>query len=128
LIRYILWNKRWTGDEGWRKAILDTLVERGYVHVDNDGSVVLTGLYCKVGDNVFSSDWRGRSHRKYVDVCIPQSFNPSWEMDETYLKTKNLPLLEGEHTNTWFGDGKGCARHPKITQKDWLRLRKLVTS
>lgn len=126
LIRYILWNRRYVNDKDARRLILDTLVERGYVHIDNDGDVVITGLYCKVGDNVFSSDWRGRMHRTFIDVCIPQCFNPTWDFDTEYLKTKNLPLLNGEHTNTWFGDGKGCARHPKITQKDCLRLRKLA--
>lgn len=129
LIRYILWNRRYVGDTETRKKILDELIAKGYIFIrpagrHNDEEIVVTGIYCKVGDNVFSRDRSGREHRQYVDVCVQQCFKLTWEIDLEYVKTKDLQVLEKDLTMTWMGDGKGCARHPKITRKDSDRLRK----
>jgi len=131
LIRYILWNKRYYGDEERRKKILDRLIEKGYILTRpageyNDQEVVVTGIYCKVGDNCFTVGRNGRESRQFVNVCVPQCFELVWDMDKEYLATKDIPMLETEVTMTYMRDGKGCARHPKFTRKDASRLNTLI--
>jgi len=130
LIRYILWNKRYQGDNERRKKILDTLIEKGYILTRpageyNEQEVVITGIYCKVGDNTFSVARNGRHTRQFVNVCVPQCFQILWEIDKEYLATKDIPMLEKEVTMTYMQDGKGCARRPKFTRKDAQRLNTL---
>lgn len=130
LIRYILWNKRYYGDEERRKKILDALIEKGYIFTRpagkyNEQEVVITGIYCKVGDNCFTVGRNGRHTRQFVDVCVPQCFQILWDMDKEYLATKDIPMLEKEVTMTYMRDGKGCARRPKFNRKDAQRLNTL---
>lgn len=127
LIRYILWNKRYKGDSELRKKILDTLIEKGYIVTRpagkyNKQEVVITGIYCKVGDNTFSIARNGKSVRQFVDVCVPQCFEILLESDKEYLATKDIPMTEKEMTMTYMQDGKGCARNPKFNYKDAQRL------
>lgn len=130
LIRYILWNKRYSGDNEQRKKILDVLIEKGYIFIRpagkyNKQEVVITGIYCKVGDNCFTVGRNGRESRQFVDVCVPQCFEIVWGIDKEYLATKDIPMLEKEVEMTYMRDGKGCARHPKFTHKDAQRLNAL---
>lgn len=130
LIRYILWNKRYYGDNERRKKILDALIEKGYIFTRPAGEynaqeVVITGIYCKVGDNCFTEGRNGRHTRQFVDVCVPQCFKILWEIDEEYLATKDIPMVEKEVSMTYMRDGKGCARRPKFNRKDAQRLNTL---
>jgi len=131
LIRYILWNKRYAGDSETRKWILDQLIEKGFLGIRpagqyNTEEIVLTGIACKVGDNVFSIGRDDREYRNYCTVCLPQCFFPTWAIDTEYVKSKSLPTLDPDLSMTYMRDGKGCARHPKITSKDRRRLKEIV--
>ena len=132
MIRYLLWNKRYTDDGVMRKKFIDHLIDKGYISYspsDKYGfeGFVLTGIYCKVGDNVFTQDYHGRHHRQYVNVCAQQYFDFHWPQDLEYLKTiaESVPRLEEAQETTSLGDGKGAARHPKITRSDLNRIFKL---
>ena len=123
MIRYLLWNRRFVGDMAIRRAIVNRLIEEEYIGYvfDTDGrpKLVVHGIYCKVGDNVFN----GRN-RCYVDVCCRQAFELH-AVDEEYAKPLAKPL-SGNFSITWMGDGKGRARHPKFSYKEWQRLEKLM--
>lgn len=124
MIRYLLWNRRYAGDMAIRRAIVDRLIEEeyiGYVFDDGTPKLVVHGIYCKVGDNVFS----GRN-RCYVDVCCRQAFELH-AVDEEYAKPLAKPLSDS-FSITWMGDGKGRARHPKFSYKEWQRLEKMVAT
>lgn len=126
-IRYLLWNKRYHGDELQRKAFIDHLLAKGYVFIRPSSqyhsfAFVVRGIYCKVGDNTFSVDRNGREHRQYKDVCMTQYFSFTWDQDIAYLKTLDVPMMEKSIETTGMYDGKNCARHPKITRADSHRL------
>lgn len=130
LIRYILWSKRYLADSEGRKKILDRLVEKGYIFIRPAGEysqqeVVVTGIQCKVGDNMHTVDRNGREHRQFVNVCVPQCFELK-DIDKEYLATKDLPILDKDLSMTDFRDGKGSARYPKFTRKDSARLFNLI--
>lgn len=128
MIRYILWNKRYVGDKVIREWILQQLLDKGYVKTF-EGKTVLVGIASKVGDNVFTPDYAGRNHRNYNHVCLPQCYlvGEHWESDLEFFKDKELSEVPKiGYYLTYMRDGKGCARHPKITQKDWSRLKAIL--
>jgi hypothetical protein len=130
LIRYILWNKKYQGDTEDRKKIIDLLVEKGYIFRHSDeyhkDTIVVAGIECKVGDNTFTEDVNGRQHRQYLSVCVPQCFPLTWIQDEEYLESKRLVIKDRMFNITSMSDGKGCARYPKITKKDYRRLKQIL--
>lgn len=131
MIRYILWNKFYLDDDKLRKQILDALIDKGYIvkHQFKYGNevetkFVVTGIKCKVGDNVFTADKNGRYHRQYGNVCNLQCFELKF-LDEAYVSTKDVQENNDDMYFTSFGDGKGCARHPKFSYKEYLMLKKM---
>ena len=127
MIRYLLWNRHYAGDTEIRRAIIRHLIEEeyiGYVFDDGRPTLVVHGIYCKVGDNTFTVSGANRHHRNCVDVCCRQAFTLH-AVDEEYAKPLAKPLSDS-FSVTWMGDGKGRARHPKFSYKEWQRLEKLV--
>ncbi|MBT42577.1 MAG: hypothetical protein CMF12_08640 [Idiomarina sp.] len=100
--------------------LLSIVNERGYLlketHDNGGVSFFIRGLAAKVGDNTFSIDRRGREHRQYLTVTVPQAF-PVYTNGETYTMSshdfiKSVPELDSAYYHiTSFGDRKGCARH-----------------
>ncbi len=131
MIRYILWNKFYLDDDKLREQILDVLIDKGYIckHTftyrnEVETKFVVTGIKCKVGDNVFTVDKNGRHHRQYVNVCGFQCFELK-SLDEAYVSTKYVQENNNEMNLTDFRDGKGCARYPKFSYKEYLMLKKM---
>lgn len=124
LIRYLLWNKRYSADKKVREWIIDRLIEKeliGFIVRDNKKDIVVRGIHCKVGDNIFTGN-----ARQYVRTCGPQCFHLEWDMDVEYVKTKELPELTSTLDLIYLQDGKGSARHPKITKQDLKRLMEII--
>lgn len=125
LIRYLLWNKRYSADKKVREWIIDRLIEKkllGFIIRDDKKDAVVRGIHCKVGDNTFTGN-----SRRYVHCCEPQCFHLEWDMDVEYVKTKDLPELPSTLLNViYLQDGKGSARHPKITRQDLKRLMEII--
>jgi hypothetical protein len=119
MIRYLLWNRYYVGDTTVRQRIMDHLIAQGYI-LKKGTDYVVKGLYTKVGDNVFTVGRDGRESRQYVHVCLPQYYTLHPKNYE-YLNGKEVPEFEDSHrySHTNMQDGKGCARHPKVTYKDW---------
>ena len=100
--------------------LLSLVNDRGYLlkktHDNGAVSFFIRGLAAKVGDNTFSIDRRGREHRQYLTVTVPQAF-PVYTNGETYTMSshdfiKSVPELDSAYYHiTSFGDRKGCARH-----------------
>lgn len=124
LIRYLLWNKRYSADRKVREWIIDRLIEKnliGFIVRNNKKDIVVRGIHCKVGDNTFTGN-----ARQYVRTCGPQCFRLGWDMDVEYVQTKELIELPSTLDLIFMQDGKGCARHPKITRQDLKRLMEIV--
>lgn len=124
LIRYLLWNKRYFADKKVREWIIDRLIEKeliGFISDDDKKYIVVRGIHCKVGDNIFTGN-----ARQYVRTCGPQCFRLEWDMDVEYVKTKELPELPSTLDLIYLQDGKGSARHPKITRQDLKRLMEVI--
>lgn len=88
----------------------------------------IRGLKAKVGDNTFSIDRRGRDHRQYLNVTVPQAF-PVYPSGTTYTLDshafiKSVPDFETDkYYLTSFGDGKGLARHFPVK---WHEVQELL--
>lgn len=136
--RYLLWGRSFYADELLRHHLLDQLYEAGLLwrtdFEDGGAHALVTGLHTKLGDNVFTVGCDGKEYRQFVDCCVPQSFCLN-HRDSQYVLTKGLKPIPPEFENIGFGDGKGCARRPRITQRDqalllelWSALRQRATA
>jgi len=123
--RYLLYGKRFNDirtTTAWLEA-RDRGLLRKVVRPD-DGRVVfyVVGLRCKLGDNVFTVDRRGREHRQYgrsvgrQAIAIVQTL--PFEADQRDAFAQTIPDLDPTFHEVSIGDYKGCIRPISMTRKE----------
>lgn len=117
--RYMPW---YNTQQVWGK-LADFALANKALYQDEQKNLVVAGFNVKIGDNIFSIDSRGRDHRKYVSTVAPQAFNVNNTAmtalsESEWRRDKIIPVLPSEYVVTWQGDGKGCAKNHRMSDKE----------
>jgi len=124
LANYLVW--RYARKDLDTVKVLKAAIKYGILRKNEQGSFFVVGLIKKVGDNMFSTDRRGRDHRQYVDTIGRQAFRVNNYHKEVFANHKTLiaeiPMLHHLDNETYIGSGKGASREPAVKDIDLFRI------
>jgi hypothetical protein len=123
IARYLASGRRYNQYAWDTPALYERAREKGYLHRTQGGGVALTGIEVKLGDNVFTTDRRGRHHRQYRGTIGRQAFGLDTKRDcikQEFIDT--LPLLPESYYHVSFADHKNCARSPALRRTELDRV------
>lgn len=133
-LAYFTWDCHYPDDRFMVLRFTKDLLSKGLLWKSaKSGNLMVTGMHKRVGDNVFTVDYRGREHRTYVGSMALQAFYVSSRISDMvkddFIKrgeVGEIPELPDYYDGVWCGDGKGSARHSRMTYKMRSTLQEVL--